>query len=143
MRTRALVVAVALSALPLAALVADAKPPKEKPAKEKPAKSASSRSGGPARKDGTPPGLAKKGGLPPGLAKKLGPTRPEKVYVAFDRRHDDRAWFLIEGDWILKSGFDPSIRSEVRASFSLPPLPAPPPVPLPRVGADLHVVLFP
>mgnify|MGYP001312315220 CR=1 FL=1 len=138
MRTRALVIAVALSALPLAAPALDAKPPKERPAK-----SASSKSGGLARKDGAPPGLAKKGGLPPGLAKKLGPRAPEKVYVAFDRRYDDRAWFLIEGEWILKSGFESSVRSEVRASLSLPPLPAPPPVPLPRIGAELHVVLFP
>ncbi|MHB8800859.1 MAG: hypothetical protein ACYDBY_20650 [Thermoanaerobaculia bacterium] len=138
MQTLAFVVAVALSAQPLTGPVADAKPPKEKPAK-----SASSKSGGPARKDGPPPGLAKKGGLPPGLAKKLGPTPPENVYIAFDRRHDDRAWFLIEGEWILKSGFEPSVRSEVRASLSLPPLPAPPPVPLPKIGAELHVVLFP
>ena len=133
-----LLAAVALSALTIAAPVADAKPPKEKPAK-----SASSKPDGPARKDGTPPGLAKKGGLPPGLAKKLGPARAEQVYVAFDRRHEDRAWFLIEGEWILKTGFEPSVRAEVTAALALPPLPAPPPVPLPRIGADLHVVLFP
>ena len=138
MRTRALVAAAALSALALATVVADAKPPKDKKAK-----SARSASSDPSGKDGTPPGLAKKGGLPPGLAKKLGPTRPEKVYVAFDRRYDDRAWFLIEGEWILKSGFEPSVRAEVTASLALPPLPAPPPVPLPRIGVDLHVVLFP
>ena len=138
MRARALVAAVALSALTFVTAVADAKPPKEKEAKT--ARSASS---GPSRRAGAPPGLAKKGGLPPGLAKKLGPALPEKVYVAFDRRHDDRAWFLIEGEWILKSGFEPSVRAEVTASLALPPLPAPPPVPLPRIGADLHVVLFP
>jgi hypothetical protein len=138
MRRTALLVAVALAALPFAAPVAGAKPPKEKPAK-----SSTSKAGGAERTRGTPPGLAKKGGLPPGLAKKLGAAPPAKVYVAFDRRHDDRAWFLIEGEWILKSGFEPSVRSEVRASLSLPPLPAPPPVPLPRIGAELHVVLFP
>jgi hypothetical protein len=138
MRRTALLVAVALAALSLAAPVAGAEPPKEKQAK-----SSSSKAGGPERKRGTPPGLAKKGALPPGLAKKLGPAPREKVYVAFDRRHDDRAWFLIEGEWILKSGFEPSVRSEVRASLTLPPFPAPPPVPLPRIGAELHVALFP
>jgi hypothetical protein len=138
MRRTALLVAVALAALSLAAPVAGAESPKEKQAK-----SSSSKAGGPERKRGTPPGLAKKGALPPGLAKKLGPAPREKVYVAFDRRHDDRAWFLIEGEWILKSGFEPSVRSEVRASLTLPPFPAPPPVPLPRIGAELHVALFP
>lgn len=138
MPARALFVAVALAAAGLAAPDADAKPPKEKGAK-----SARSASSGPSQKNGAPPGLAKKVGLPPGLAKKLGSTRPEKVYVAFDRRYDDRAWFLIEGEWILKSGFEPSVRAEVTASLALPPLPAPPPVPLPRIGVDLHVVLFP
>jgi|GEM_PF-1391236 hypothetical protein len=138
MPARAFLLAAAIAAAGLAAPVTDAKPPKEKGSKP-----ASSKAAGPSRKDGAPPGLANRGGLPPGLAKKLGPTRPEKVYVAFDRRYDDRAWFLIDGEWILKSGFEPSVRAEVTASFALPPLPAPPPVPLPRIGADLHVVLFP
>ncbi len=138
MRRTALLVAATFSVAALAAPVLEAKPPKEKGAK-----SAGARTGGPARKNGTPPGLAKKGGLPPGLAKKLGATPPEKVYVAFDRRYDDRAWFLVGDEWILKSGFEPSVRAEVKASLALPPLPAPPPIPLPRIGAELHVVLFP
>ncbi len=138
MRARALGLALALAVSNLAAFAADAKPPKEKGAKN-----ARSAPGGQVRENGMPPGLARKGGLPPGLAKKLGPMRSEKVYVAFDRKYDDRAWFLIDGEWILKSGFEPSVRAEVTASLALPPLPAPPPVPLPRIGADLHVVLFP
>ena len=93
-----------------------------------------------AKKGGVPPGLAKKGGLPPGLAKKFGERLPEKAYIAVDPRHDDRAWFLIEGRWVLRDGFSGSLRvevGEVRLRTT-----APPPVPLPDVGADLHVVLF-
>ena len=92
---------------------------------------------------GVPPGLAKKGGLPPGIAKKFGASRPEKAYVAFDPRYDDRAWFLIDGRWILKRHFDAEMRLEVRHSITLPAVPIPP-VPLPKISAsaDLHVVLF-
>lgn len=92
-----------------------------------------------AKKGGVPPGLAKKGGLPPGLARKYG-RLPERPYVAVDPRHPDRAWFLIEGRWELRKGFDATLQAEVRDVLRLPL--APPPVPLPRVGVDLHVVLF-
>ena len=93
-----------------------------------------------AKKGGVPPGLAKKGGLPPGLAKKFGERLPEKAYIAVDPRPEDRAWFLIEGRWVLKDGFSGSLRvevGEVRLRTA-----APPPVSLPDVGVDLHVVLF-
>jgi len=89
--------------------------------------------------DFVPPGLAKKGGMPPGLAKKFG-RRPERPYIAIDPRHPDRAYFLIEGRWELQKGFNVSLQAEVRDCLRLPS--APPPVPLPRVGVDLHVVLF-
>lgn len=89
---------------------------------------------------GVPPGLAKKGGLPPGLAKKFGPRMPERPYIAFDPRYDDRAWFLIDGRWVLREGLTGSLRLEIRDSLRLPV--APPPVPLPKVGVDLRVVLF-
>ena len=87
-----------------------------------------------------PPGLAKKGGLPPGLAKKFGPRVPEHPYVAIDPRYRDRAWFLIDGRWVLRRGFTGSLQVEIGDALRLPI--APPPVPLPHVGVDLHVVLF-
>ena len=99
--------------------------------------------GGPpglAKKGGVPPGLAKKGGLPPGLAKKFGPRIPERPYVAVDPRYQDRAYFLIDGRWELRKGFDVGLQAEIRDTLRMPM--APPPVPLPRVGVDLHVVLF-
>lgn len=95
---------------------------------------------GQAKKAGPPPGLAKKGGLPPGLAKKFGRRVPERPYVAFDPRFTDRAWFLVGGRWVLRSGFEPSVRVEVQQAINLPPVP--PPVPLPPGASDLHVVLF-
>ena len=91
---------------------------------------------------GTPPGLAKKGGLPPGLAKKFGPKVPATAYVAVDPRYDDRAWFLIDGRWVLQQGFDQSLRVEVRSLMTMPPIPGPPPIPLPKVDIALRVVLF-
>jgi hypothetical protein len=93
-----------------------------------------------AKKGGVPPGLAKKGGLPPGLAKKFGAHRPEKAYVAFDPLHQDRAWFLINGRWVMKKRFNASLRAEVRDALQLPPVP--PPLPLPSVRVELRVVLF-
>ncbi len=86
-----------------------------------------------------PPGLAKKGGLPPGLAKKFG-RLPERPYIAIDPRYRDRAYFLVDGQWELRKGFNLSLQAEVGDCLRLPT--APPPVPLPRIGVDLHVVLF-
>lgn len=93
-----------------------------------------------AKKGGLPPGLARKGGLPPGLAKKFGSRVPERPCIAIDPRHQDRAYFLIDGRWELRKGFSLDLQAEVRDALRLPA--APPPVPLPRVGVDLHVVLF-
>ena len=95
---------------------------------------------GQAKKQGVPPGLAKKGGLPPGLAKKYGAAVPAQAYVAFDPARDDRAWFLIDGRWVLRQHFDTAVRVEVRNAWTLPPVP--PPVPLPSVGVAFRVVLF-
>jgi hypothetical protein len=92
-------------------------------------------------KGGVPPGLAKTGGVPPGLAKQFGPTVPAKAYVAIDPRYDDRAWFLIDGRWVLKQGFDSALRVEVRSLMTLPPIPDPP-VPPPSLNVSFHVVLF-
>ena len=93
-------------------------------------------------KQGPPPGHAKKGGVPPGLAKKFGPTVPAKAYIAIDPRYDDRAYFLIGGNWVLMQDFDSSVRVEVRSLMTLPPIPEPPPVPLPSVAVGFHIVLF-
>lgn len=93
-----------------------------------------------AKKGGVPPGLAKKGGIPPGLAKKFGHRLPERPYVAIDPRRTDRAWFLIDGRWQLRTGFNTTLRIEVRDALRRPP--APPPVPLPNLSLNLHVVLF-
>lgn len=97
---------------------------------------------GQAKKDrgDLPPGLAKKGGLPPGLAKKFGRRLPERPYVAVDPRHPDRAYFLLNGKWVLKQGFSLDLQAEIKGVLNLPL--APPPVPLPKIGVDLHVVLF-
>jgi len=92
------------------------------------------------KKGGVPPGLAKKGGLPPGLAKKFGSAPPARAYVAFDPAHDDRAWFLIDGRWVLRQQFDSNLRIEVRSAMSLDPVP--PPVPLPSLNIAFRVVLF-
>lgn len=94
-----------------------------------------------AKKGGLPPGQAKKAGaLPPGLAKKFGRRIPERPYVALDPRRSDRAWFLIDGRWEMREGLTGSVQLEIRDALRLPA--APPPVPLPRIGVDLHVVLF-
>lgn len=91
--------------------------------------------------DGVPPGLAKKGGLPPGLAKKFGRRMPEKPYVAFDPKDHDRAWFLIDGKWQLKTGLGPALRAEVQDSLRLTIVA--PPIPLPKIpGVELKVVGF-
>ena len=95
---------------------------------------------GHAKKPAVPPGLAKKGGLPPGLAKKYGAAPPARVYVAFDPARDDRAWFLVDGRWVLRQGFDAPVRIEVRDARLLPPVP--PPVPLPSLSVAFRVVVF-
>jgi hypothetical protein len=93
-----------------------------------------------AKKGGVLPGLAKKGGLPPGLAKKFGSAPPARAYVALDPAHDDRAWFLIDGRWILKQHFDSNLRVELRGAMALDPIP--PPVVLPPLNIAFRVVLF-
>ena len=95
---------------------------------------------GQAKKEGAPPGLAKKGGLPPGLAKKFGPALPEEIWIAFHPTRDDGAWFLIDYEWTLVTGFSPSVRAEVKEARKRPA--KVPPIPPPSVGVTLHVVLF-
>ena len=95
---------------------------------------------GQAKKEGAPPGLAKKGGLPPGLAKRFGAEVPEEAWIAFHPTRDDGAWFLIDFEWTLVTGFSPSVRAEVKEARKLPA--KVPPVPTPNVGVALHVVRF-
>jgi hypothetical protein len=87
-----------------------------------------------------PPGLAKEGGLPPGLAKRFGEDVPEKAWIAFHPQRDDGAWFFIDGQWTLMTGFSASVRQEVKEARKRPA--SVPPVPPPNVGVTLHVVLF-
>ena len=87
-----------------------------------------------------PPGVAKEGGLPPGLAKKFGEDVPEQAWIAFHPRRDDGAWFLVDGQWTLMTGFSASLRQEVKEARKRPA--SVPPVPPPNVGVTLHVVLF-
>ena len=93
-----------------------------------------------AKKGGVPPGLAKKGGLPPGLAKRFGEDVPEKAWIAFHPSRDDGAWFLMDGQWTLMTGFSAEVKAEVREARKRPA--AVPPVPPPNAGVTLHVVLF-
>ena len=92
------------------------------------------------KKGGVPPGLAKKGGLPPGLAKRFGEDVPEKAWIAFHPSRDDGAWFLLDGQWTLVTGFSVEVKAEVKEARKRPA--AVPPVPLPDAGVKLHVVLF-
>jgi hypothetical protein len=82
----------------------------------------------PPKNDGAPPGLAKKDGVPPVLRRRVAYRRSRqevrasasaRAYVAFDPTHDDRAWFLIDGRWILKQKFDSNLRVEVRGAMAL------------------------
>lgn len=93
-----------------------------------------------AKKEGVPPGLAKKGGLPPGLAKRFGEEVPQRAWIGFHPGRDDGAWFLIEGQWTLMTGFSAAVRAEVKEAKKRPA--AVPPIPPPDVGVTLHVVLF-
>lgn len=95
-----------------------------------------------AKKGGVPPEQAKRGCLPPGLAKKLGPNPSCRVYVVVDPAREDRAWFLVEGDWVLATDLAPDARMELRAALKLDFPPPPPPVPFPRAGAELRLMLF-
>jgi hypothetical protein len=95
---------------------------------------------GHAKEEGAPPGLAKKSPLPPGLAKRFGDEVPEEAWIAFHPTRDDGAWFLIDYEWTLVTGFSPSVRAEVREGRKRPA--KVPPLPPPDVGVPLHVVLY-
>ena len=89
---------------------------------------------------GVAPARAKGGGLPPGLAKKFGDEVPEEAWIAFHPTRDDGAWFLVDFEWTLVTGFSPGTRAEVKEARKRPA--RTPPVPPPNVGVPLHVVVF-
>jgi hypothetical protein len=127
------VVVLAVLAFSTAGVASADPPPKAQPQAPKEAP-------GLAKECGVPPGLAKKGGLPPGLAKKFGDELPEEIWIAFDPKRDDGAWFLIDYQWTLMTGFSASLRAEVREARKRPA--STPPLPPPSVGVKLHVVQF-
>jgi hypothetical protein len=43
---------------------------------------------------------------------------------------------------VLRQGFEPAVRVEVRHLMTLTPIPGPPPVPLPSLNIAFRVVLF-
>ena len=95
---------------------------------------------GPAKPGGAAPGVAKNAGLPPGLAKRFGEEVPEEAWIAFHPTRDDGAWFLIDYEWTLVTGFSAAVRAEVREARKRPA--RTPPLAPPKVGVPLHVVLF-
>jgi hypothetical protein len=98
---------------------------------------------GQAKKGSVPPGHATRGCLPPGLAKQLGPNAPCRVYVVFDPEHRDRAWFLVDDQWLVRTDLEVSVRQELTLALELEvPAPPPPPIPLPHVEGGLTVMLF-
>src|SRR4029079_1837307 len=108
---------VLLAAVGAAPLVADHGKPKAHPAKPAVARQA------PPGHGGVPPGLTKKGGMPPGLAKRFGRPLTQRVYVAFDPRREDRAWFLLDDRRAEQTGFDASLRLAGRDSLLIPATP--------------------
>ena len=65
----------------------------------------------------------------------------ESRYCAVVPGDPSRVYVLVGGRWVLRHVYDPRFRADVSGAFDLPVAP-PPPVPLPNLGLDLHVVLF-
>jgi hypothetical protein len=61
-------------------------------------------------------------------------------YVALVPGDPSRCYVFLEGRWVLRQIRDPRARLDLEGAFRLPI--APPPVAPPRLGLDLHVVLF-
>lgn len=64
----------------------------------------------------------------------------DRRYVALVPGDPSRCYVFIEGRWVLRQIRDPRARVDLEGAFRLPV--APPPVAPPRLGVDLHVVLF-
>jgi hypothetical protein len=61
-------------------------------------------------------------------------------YVALVPGDPSRMYVFLDGRWVLRQVRDPRARMDLEGAFRLPM--APPPVAPPRIGLDLHVVLF-
>ncbi|MCE1204324.1 MAG: hypothetical protein LWW79_06925 [Holophagaceae bacterium] len=61
-------------------------------------------------------------------------------YVALVPGDPSRMYVFLDGRWVLRRVRDPRARLDLEGAFRLPM--APPPIAPPRIGLDLHVVLF-
>jgi len=61
-------------------------------------------------------------------------------YVALVPGDPSRMYVFLDGRWVLRQVRDPRARLDLEGAFRLPL--APPPIAPPRLGLDLHVVLF-
>ncbi len=64
----------------------------------------------------------------------------QRRYVALVPGDPSRMYVFLDGRWVLRQVRDPRARLDLEGAFRLPM--APPPIPPPRLGLDLHVVLF-
>ena len=61
-------------------------------------------------------------------------------YVALVPGDPSRVYVFLDGRWVLRQVRDSRARLDLEGAFRLPM--APPPIAPPRIGLDLHVVLF-
>ncbi len=61
-------------------------------------------------------------------------------YVALVPGDPSRMYVFLDGRWVLRQVRDPRARLDLEGAFRLPMVP--PPITPPRIGLDLHVVLF-
>jgi Ni/Co efflux regulator RcnB len=61
-------------------------------------------------------------------------------YVALVPGDPSRMYVFLDGRWVLRLVRDPRARLDLEGAYRLPM--APPPIAPPRLGLDLHVVLF-
>lgn len=64
----------------------------------------------------------------------------QRRYVALVPGDPSRMYVFLDGRWVLRQVRDPRARLDLEGAFRLPM--APPPIPPPRLGLNLHVVLF-
>ena len=64
----------------------------------------------------------------------------QRRYVALVPGDPSRMYVFLDGRWVLRQIRDPRARLDLEGAFRLPV--APPPIAPPRIGLNLHVVLF-